>query len=50
MARTSAVRRFEQHMLAELPEQLLLAFRKSNYPQALEFVAFERSVRPSWWH
>jgi len=46
----TAVRRFEQHGLAELPEQLLLAFRKSNYPQALEFVAFERSVRPSWWH
>ena len=46
----AAVRRFEQQGLSELPEQLLLAFRKSNYPQALEFVAFERSVRRSWWH
>jgi hypothetical protein len=46
----AAVRRFEQQGLSELPEQLLLAFRKSNYPQALEFVAFERSVRHSWWH
>ena len=45
-----SVRRFQAHGLQDVPEQLHLAFQHGNYTQALEFVAFRRSLEHSWWH
>ena len=44
------VRRFQSNGLHELPENLTLAFKSGNYPQALEFVALRRSLESSWLH
>ena len=34
----------------EMPDSLALSFQSGSYPQALEFVAFRRSLEHSWWH
>ena len=43
------MKRFQATGFSEMADNLYLAFQHQNYPQALEFVALQRSLEHSWW-